>query len=65
MSIYLDGALWQSGSGLTSSIPSMTVATLGSYFTPQLYHNGQIAQCLIHNKALTADEILQNYNSTK
>jgi hypothetical protein len=63
MSIYLDGALWQSGSGLTSSIPSMTVATLGSYFTPQLYHNGQIAQCLIHNKALTADEVSQNYNA--
>ena len=65
MSIYLDGVEWHSGSGLTSSIPSMTVATLGSYFTPQLYHNGQIAQCLIHNKALTADEVQQNYEATK
>jgi len=65
MSIYLDGALWHSGSGLTSSIPSMNVARIGSYFNNTLYHNGKIAQCLIYNQALSQEEILQNYNTYK
>ena len=65
MSIYLDGALWHSGSGLTSSIPSMNVAHMGSYFTNNtLHHNGKIAQCLIYNQALSQEEVLQNYNAT-
>lgn len=61
MSIYRDGSLWHSGSGLTSTIPVMTVARIGSYWNNQLYHNGRIAQCLVYNKALTATEISQNY----
>jgi hypothetical protein len=61
MSIYRDGSLWHSGSGQTSTIPTMTVARIGSYWNNQLYHNGRIAQCLVYNKALTATEISQNY----
>ena len=61
MSIYLDGNLWHSGSGHTSPIPVMTVARMGSFFNNNLYHSGRIAKCLIHNKSLTASEILQNY----
>jgi hypothetical protein len=63
MSIYLDGALWHSGSGNTSAIPVMTVARMGSYWNSQLYHSGRIAQCLIHNRALTADEVTQNFRA--
>jgi hypothetical protein len=65
MSIYLDGALWHSGSGLTSTIPTMTAARMGSYWNSQLYHSGRIAQCLIHNRALTADEVKQNFSAQR
>jgi hypothetical protein len=65
MSIYLDGALWHSGSGHTSSIPVMTAARMGSFFNNQLYHSGRIAQCLIHNIALTADQVQQNFNAQR
>jgi hypothetical protein len=63
MSIYLDGALWHSGSGHTSTIPVMNVARMGSYWNSQLCHSGRIAQCLIHNRALTADEVTQNFRA--
>ena len=65
MSIYLDGNLWHSGSGLTSAIPAMTAARMGSYWNSQLYHSGRIAQCLIHNRALTADEVVQNFRAQR
>lgn len=65
MYIYLDGSLWHSGTGLTSSIPAMNVARIGSYFNNQLYHNGRIAQCLIYSKVLSAAEVLQNYSATR
>jgi hypothetical protein len=63
MSIYLDGNLWHSGSGLTSTIPTMTVARMGSYWNNNLAHSGRIAQCLIHNRALTADEVKENFSA--
>ena len=63
MSIYLDGNLWHSGSGHTSTIPVMTVARMGSYWNNNLSHHGRIAQCLIHNRALTADEVTQNFRA--
>ena len=65
MSIYLDGLLWYSEMGLTSTIPTMDVARIGSYFNNQLYHNGRIAQCLIYSKSLSPSEIQQNYQATK
>ena len=65
MSIYLDGNLWHSGSGLTSAIPAMTAARMGSYWNSQLYHSGRIAQCLIHNRALTEDEVVQNFRAQR
>ena len=65
MSIYLDGSLWHSDTGLTSTIPVMDIARIGSYWNSAINHNGRIAQCLIYNRALTATEIQQNYQATK
>ena len=65
MSIYLDGLLWHSGTGLTSTIPAMDIARIGSYWNNSINHNGRIAQCLIYNRALNATEIQQNYQATK
>jgi hypothetical protein len=43
---------------------------IGSYAditgqTPSLFLNGNISQSLIYNRALSASEVLQNYNATK
>jgi hypothetical protein len=63
MYIYLDGTQWHSGGGLTSTIPSMDIAKIGSYWNGTISHNGYIAQCLIYNREVSASEITQNYNA--
>jgi hypothetical protein len=63
MYIYLDGSLWHSGSGLTSTIPVMNIASIGNYFTGTLPHWGNIGQCLIYNRELSSTEIAQNFNA--
>jgi len=65
MSIYLDGSLWHSDTGLTSTIPVMDIARIGSYWNSAINHNGRIAQCLIYSKSLSPSEIQQNYQATK
>jgi len=42
-----------------------SVLKIGSYPPPSEYFNGNIASVKIYNRALSADEILQNYNATK
>ena len=39
--------------------------TVGNYFGSSNYFNGKIATTRIYNRALTADEVRQNYNATK
>ncbi len=65
MKIYLDGVLWHSGTSLTSAVPTMIKAFIGSFFNNNIFHNGQIAHCFIYNVSLTAAEVLQNYNALK
>ena len=65
--IYINGVL-KLTSATTGTVTQNTTGTsiIGAYGTGQSYFfNGKIAQTAIYNKALTADEILQNYNATK
>ena len=65
MKIYLDGTEKSSGSGKTATIPALTVVNLGRFYTALYYNNGKMANALIYNTALTAAQILQNYNAQK
>lgn len=56
VSIYLDGALWHTGSGATQSIGSVASASLGSNLGIDSY-NGAIDDVLLYDTALTAAEV--------
>lgn len=45
-----------------TTLPSISI---GSGFSSDRYFKGNIANTLIYNRGLTADEVLQNYNATK
>ena len=63
--IYLDGTEKSSGSGRTATIPALTVVNLGRFYTALYYNNGKMANALIYDTALSAAEVLQNYNAQK
>jgi len=65
--IYYDGELVQSGTSIVSAIRITTDSlAIGGFSGAGGYPmNGQISQVKIYNKALTASEIKQNYNSMK
>jgi hypothetical protein len=61
--IYINGSLDSTnGTTITTAVGS---AYIGASFDDREWWNGRIAQVLFYNKKLTADEIKQNYNSTK
>ena len=64
--LYINGSL----DGFSTSEPNMATVqpniTLGKWqFGDSRYLNGNIALTQIYNRALSADEVLQNYNATK
>jgi len=61
--LYVDGVFVFSSSSVTSS---GSLATIGraDYFSTRIFQ-GLISQVQIYNRALTVQEILQNYNATK
>jgi hypothetical protein len=61
--LYLNGTEVSSGNR-TAGINSVNFR-IGASPRGANYNNGNISQVSIHNRALTAEEILQNYNSTK
>jgi hypothetical protein len=68
MNIYLDGNLWHTGGGQTSTIPAMGVVNLGRYNIGNgglYYYNASLSVLNIYNKDLSPSEILRNYNSYK
>jgi hypothetical protein len=68
MNIYLDGNLWHTGSGNTSTLPTLTSISLGRYdngSTRAYYYNGYIPVTKIYNRELSASEISQHYYSYK
>jgi hypothetical protein len=64
---YYNGTLLaQNVSGITNN--SASVFMIGAFNllgTPSYHFNGRIAFVKIYNRALTAQEVLQNYNATK
>jgi len=64
MNIYLDGNLWHTGGGLTSTMPLLSSVSLGRYdnggFTGY-YYPGNIPVAKIYNRELSAGEVRQNY----
>lgn len=66
MEIYLDGNLNISGASKTRYLETSYETYIGRFqINSPVYHNGRVAQFLVYNRALSAQEILQNYNSTK
>ena len=65
--IYINATQVASLSGLTGTIPVNTSGLyLGAYGPGIDYHlNGKIAVTRVYNKALTAAEVVQNYNAQK
>lgn len=56
-----------SGVNLNASTDYFYVGAYGNSTgqTPALFLNGNIAQTTVYNRALSADEVLQNYNATR
>ena len=65
---YLNGV--QDYTGSYTAFTTQDFAVLGRHgnltgTTTPYYYNGKIGQVLVYNKALTAAEVLNNYNTTK
>jgi hypothetical protein len=60
MNIYLNGALWETGTGKTKSIGTITSATLGSQIS-DLFYDGVIDDVHVYKSALTAGEVYELY----
>lgn len=62
--IYADGSLLQSIARAWNT-GSTGTPNIGATPTSTSTWNGEISECLIYNRALTAEEILQIYNATR
>jgi hypothetical protein len=62
--IYLNGSDIQTQTGAGPFLSSSSTLKVG-YGEIHTYHNGRIGLYRIYNRALTAQEVLQNYNATK
>jgi hypothetical protein len=66
MEIYLDGNLNISGASKNRTIDVADEAYIGKFqITGSLYHIGRVSLLHLYNRALTAQEIKQNYHATK
>jgi hypothetical protein len=67
LSYYLDASLNASSlEGLGLTLPkSNTIPKIGSYTNDSGFFSGYISNIQIYNRALSSQEILQNYNATK
>jgi hypothetical protein len=63
--LYIDGVLnaQLSQNGLSTVQANVSIGYW--QFTPGRYLNGNISQSLIYNRALTAEEVSQNFNATR
>lgn len=62
--LYLNGVDVQTQTGAGPFYSSSSTLKIG-YGEIHTYHNGKIGLYRVYNRALTAQEILQNYNATK
>jgi len=64
--MYINGDLKKNvDGGILSTNTNNADATIGSFDNTQLFFNGNIALTQIYNRALSAQEVLQNYEATK
>jgi len=68
ISLYINGTLdntmsnsWRGGNIINSS----TSLKLASHYDAPTYTNCKMSNVMVYNKALSAQEVLQNYNATK
>ena len=60
---YLNGVF--KGQANTATWSSSSPVWLGGRSDVTQYYNGKVSQTQIYNRALTADEVLQNFNATR
>jgi len=65
MSVYFNGILDNSGTLTASRVESSNPIIIGTRDDNFTHMKGNISQVQIYNRALSATEILQNYNATK
>lgn len=66
LTLYIDGVLKNSATTYTGETYTNQLAYVGSeYHSSGYYYYGRISSVLGYNRALSAAEILQNYNATK
>ena len=64
--VYQDGNLTTTSGTLYWNLNTSSNYYIGRHWTNLTQiHDGYISQVLVHNKALSADEVAQNYNATK
>ena len=63
--IYINGVAITTQTGLTGTIPTNTNGPRIGAHSSGYYLDGEIAVSRVYNKALTAAEVLQNYNAQK
>lgn len=63
--LYINGAQVDQDARTAADITNDLVKMIGRDSTTARYYNDQIAQPRIYNRALTADEVEQNYNAGK
>jgi len=65
LAVYINGILDSTTSDNTGINSNSTALRIGEYQTTGNAYKGNIANIQIYNRALSATEILQNYNATK
>ena len=65
MKIYLDGSLWQSGTGKTRTLNDVTGTVRRIAGSGLTYHRGYIGNLMLYTRELTASEVLTTYNALK
>jgi len=65
LKIYVNGTLNTSGGSAYSPTTSTGNFLIGANTEFNEYYNGNIATIIVFNRALTAAEVLQNYNATR
>ena len=69
VSVYTNGSLTSTSSGISSGITNNSSSIVGWGFDPRYlgsrHFNGSIAYASVYNRALSASEVLQNFNALK
>jgi hypothetical protein len=65
MQLYVDSIIVAIGTGQTGSLTAATDMRIGSQQPNVGFFLGNIATGVVYNRALSASEVLQNYNATK